>query len=73
MGWIKISDRKPPNNKYVLVAFYDSRPKVQMHFIQIAERLNDDWFDDHNGEKLLGKGQRVTHWMALPDKPQEIE
>jgi len=69
MEWIKIDDRKPPNNKYVLVAFYDGRPKVQMHFIQIAERINEDWFDSHNGDPLLSKSQNVTHWMALPDVP----
>jgi hypothetical protein len=71
MEWIKISDKKPPNNHYVLVALYDSRPKVQMHFIQIAERMNDDWFSGDNGNSILGKGQTVTHWMTLPDTPKD--
>jgi Protein of unknown function (DUF551) len=69
--WINIEDRKPPNGAYVLVAVYDFRPKIQMHFIQIAERLHEDWFDDKDGERILGKNQKVTHWMPLPDKPEQ--
>lgn len=71
MEWIKISDRKPPNAVYVLVALYDARPKVKMHFIQIAERMNDDWLDGHDGESILRKDSFVTHWMPLPDKPEK--
>jgi hypothetical protein len=71
-GWINVEERLPPNSKYVLVAVYDAREKVCMHFIQIAERLNGDWFDGHNGDSILGKACRVTHWMPLPDKPEKL-
>lgn len=70
MTWIKVTDRKPPNDHYVLVAVFDSRPKVQMYFIQIANRINDDWFSGDDGRSILGKGISVTHWMPLPDKPK---
>lgn len=70
MEWIKIEHRNPPNGHYVLVALYDARPKVNMHFIHIAERLNEEWFDDCNGKTILGKDRYVTHWMPLPDKPE---
>jgi len=70
MQWIPVEERLPPNAIYVLVAVYDSRPNVKMHFIQIAERFNYQWMDDHNGEPALGKGQFVTHWMPLPDLPK---
>ena len=69
MEWIKIEDKKPPNGHYVIVALYDSRPKVEMYFIQNAERMNDEWFDGHNGDSILGKGRYVTHWMPKPDAP----
>ncbi len=72
MEWIKVSDRQPPNSVYVLVALYDSRPKVKMYFIQIAERINNGWYNAENGNYLLGKGQNVTHWMPLPDCPNEL-
>jgi hypothetical protein len=71
MNWIKVSERLPPNNHYVLVIIYDDRPKVKMNFIQIAERMNDSWYDDYNGESILDKGRTVTHWMSLPDMPKE--
>ena len=71
MEWIKIEERKPPNNVYVLIATYDGRPNVKMHFIQIACRLNDAWIDDHEGELLDSKYGVVTHWMPLPDKPED--
>ena len=77
--WIKISDQKPPNDCYVLVAVYDSRSNVKMHFIRIASRMNDNWFDDHDGDSILYdensilyKDRFVTHWMPLPDKPEDI-
>jgi hypothetical protein len=69
MEWINVDKRLPPNACYVLVAKYDSREKVKMHFVQIAERLNNDWFDDKDGHSIIGKGSRVTHWMPLPDVP----
>lgn len=69
-NWIKIEDRKPPNDIYVLVAIYDRRPKVKMHFIQIAGRINDEWEDYDRGELLDPKYGVVTHWMPLPDKPE---
>ena len=69
MKWISVKDRLPPNAVYVLVAKYDPRPKSEMHFILIAERINDGWFDGKNGDSILYKESYVTHWMPLPDKP----
>lgn len=69
--WIKIEDKKPPNNIYVLIAKYDGRPKVKMFFISIASRINDAWINDHNGELMESKYGSVTHWMPLPDVPKE--
>lgn len=71
MEWIKVSDRNPPNAVYVLVALYDSRTNVNMYFVQMAERMNEDWFSGDNGQSILGKGRSVTHWMPLPDNPKE--
>lgn len=69
MEWIKIEDRKPPNDFYVLIAKFDHRPKVRMHFISIASRFGDQWIDDHDGEVIDTKYGYVTHWMPLPDLP----
>ncbi len=67
--WISLEDRLPPQDVYVLVAVFDNRPKVQMYSLHISMRLGQAWFDDHNQDDLLGKGQIITHWMPLPDKP----
>ena len=67
--WINIEERMPPQDTYVLVAYYDYRPKVKMHFIRIAKRFNTTWFDDHDEEELDIKYGYVTHWQLLPDKP----
>ncbi len=67
--WIDIEKKKPPNGVYVLVANYDPRPNVKMHFIEIAERLHTTWHNGYNGERIDEKSY-VTHWMPLPDVPK---
>lgn len=69
--WIKVEDKLPPNGVYVLICIYDHRPKVQMQFILIAERMNTRWYDGHNGHEIEKKLSIVTHWMPLPDPPKE--
>jgi len=71
MEWIKCEDRNPPNGVYVLVILYDSREKVNMSFISIAERHQNNFYDGNNGEQINIKGSYVTHWMPLPDLPKE--
>lgn len=68
--WIDVNLRKPPNDYYVLVAKWDHRPRVCMHFIMIAARVGDGWVDDKDGELLNPKYGYITHWMPLPDGPK---
>lgn len=69
--WIPIEERLPPQAAYVIVARFDSRARVKMHFVLIAERIGDQWFDGDDGREITSKGKygRVTHWMPLPDPP----
>ena len=69
MNWIRVDEKKPPQGTYVLVAVYDSRPKVHMYFRHIAERINENYFCACDGETVLGKCRQVTHWMPIPDSP----
>lgn len=73
MEWIKIEDRLPPQNVFVLIAKFDYRPKSQMYFIGIAERIGEYWYEGKDGDEITegGKYGKVTHWMALPDKPKD--
>ncbi len=68
--WIKIEEQLPPNNIYVIIAYFDARPNVRMYFIEIASRMNNQWVDDHNAEVLNIKHGKITHWMPLPDAPE---
>lgn len=70
MEWINIEDRKPPQDVYVLIAKFIHRSKVKMHFVQIASRFGNTWVDDKNGEHLNPKDGYVTHWMPLPEPPE---
>ena len=70
MEWIDIEDRKPPNDKYVLAAKYDSRPNMNIYFTLIASRIGNEWFNGHDGKKLNPKYGYITHWMPLPHKPR---
>lgn len=69
-NWIKIEDRKPPNDVYVIVASFYGRKNVKMYSIKIACRMNTQWVDDHNQEVLDPKYGIITHWMPLPDQPE---
>ena len=69
MKWIPLSERKPPNDVYVLVARYDGRENVKSYNVFIAARINDGWVDDTNGELIHPKWGTITHWMTLPDPP----
>ncbi len=69
--WIKVEDELPPNRVHVLIAVYDHRSMVDMCYIEIAERVNTQWYVGHNGEPIEKKLSIVTHWMPLPDVPKK--
>lgn len=71
-GWIGVEDRLPPNDCYVLVAKWHEKEPHPMYFINIAKRMNQVWYDDHNEDELCGKWEKVTYWMPLPDKPSSM-
>jgi len=79
MDWIKVSDRLPDYNIEVLVFGERKRMNPQMGgaYIQISKRQNLDGnftlreierMQDENEFSLM---QYVTHWMPLPETPQD--
>lgn len=68
--WISVSDRLPEENQNVLV-FSDLWTVVGA---QIKEGL---WVNDAGGTDLVtskrGQDSEVTHWMELPEAPNEEE
>lgn len=83
MKWISVKDRLPPIHKNVLVRFCaskvalceDSNLCCDIDEIRIGS-LNDtrDWYMYHYGSSGLNIGSfnagYVTHWMPLPEQPE---
>jgi hypothetical protein len=78
MKWIKVSDQMPPKGKVVLL--YQSWPPDTMfncradplprNFTRLGGLRYDGLFIDYQnqyGEPL----KYISHWMPLPDKPNE--
>lgn len=58
--WIKVSDKLPEENKDVLV--YDSEVGICIA-----------WLDDEDWYALGLNYVDVTHWMPLPEIPEEVK
>ncbi|HCP0065074.1 TPA: DUF551 domain-containing protein [Escherichia coli] len=77
-GWISCSERMPEMGErqcYVLAADFKNNYPPNIPNTQVG--VYGDWFndgnptwDDGNGEDLYLK--EVTHWMPLPEPPQEV-
>jgi len=77
-GWISCSERMPEMGErqcYVLAADFKNNYPPNIPNTQVG--VYGDWFNDGNptwddgdGEDLYLK--EVTHWMPLPDPPQEV-
>jgi hypothetical protein len=66
MEWIKVTDRLPEQDEYVLVL-------VEMN--ELYSKYMVGWYDYGYGFKFneLGKdinGIKATHWMPLPEPPK---
>jgi len=74
MEWVSIEDRLPAQAVYVVIAHFDHRHKVGMYFVSIAERIGTHWYEGKDGTEVTenGKYGKVTHWMPLPDPPEEV-
>jgi hypothetical protein len=69
MEWISVDDQLPGQVIRVLVAKWDGRKNVKMHFVFIASRYGSDWMHDEDDSVMNPKYGRVTHWMPLPEVP----
>ncbi|HBA5878473.1 TPA: DUF551 domain-containing protein [Escherichia coli] len=78
-GWISCSERMPEKGErqcYVLAADFKNNYPPSIPNTQVG--VYGDWFndgkptwDDGGGEDLYLK--EVTHWMPLPEPPQEVK
>ncbi|EFI6451086.1 DUF551 domain-containing protein [Escherichia coli] len=61
-GWISCSERMPDNNHDVL--FFDVWGYIRIGWFSADDR---SWFTSDDGCCM-----EVTHWMPLPEPPQEV-
>ncbi|HEJ1014362.1 TPA: DUF551 domain-containing protein [Escherichia coli] len=62
-GWISCSERMPDNNHDVL--FFDVWGYIRIGWFSADDR---SWFTSDDGCCM-----EVTHWMPLPEPPQEVK
>nr|WP_289628021.1 DUF551 domain-containing protein [Escherichia coli] len=62
-GWISCSERMPDNNHDVL--FFDVWGYIRIGWFSADDR---SWFTSDDGCRM-----EVTHWMPLPEPPQETK
>lgn len=63
MNWINIEEKMPENNVPVLVFVTNS---VDYEDITLGCFDEDTWFTE---SESFEDGDKVTHWMPLPEKP----
>lgn len=66
-GWISCSERMPDDGQHVIILCDGA-------FVLYAQYRDGDFFDVvRNGEEFFETQSRnVTHWMQLPEPPQEV-
>ena len=69
MNWISVKDRLPENEQTVL-AYYNFGGKCKIRFYGT---LTYYAFDPEPHWQHEGTGLKVTHWMPLPEPPEEEE
>ncbi|EFH9422427.1 DUF551 domain-containing protein [Escherichia coli] len=65
--WISCSERMPDNGQHVIILCDGA-------FVLYAQYRDGEFFDVvRNGEEFFETQSRnVTHWMLLPEPPQEV-
>ncbi|ELE2648471.1 DUF551 domain-containing protein [Salmonella enterica] len=65
-GWISCSERMPDNDESKPIAIFTGKCLSQGMFVATYD--DDGFFDYWEGMEIIG----VTHWMPLPEPPQEV-
>ncbi|EBS0228089.1 DUF551 domain-containing protein [Salmonella enterica subsp. enterica serovar Schwarzengrund] len=64
-GWISCNERMPDNDESKPIAIFTGKCLGQGMFVATYD--DDGFFDYWEGMEIIG----VTHWMPLPEPPQQ--
>lgn len=69
MKWISVEDRLPKMGDYSVLAAFDNKSvePVPRSSLPIDMVHVEDWLRD----RIIGTFPRITHWMPLPDPPED--
>ena len=67
MDWIDLTDQKPPNGELVLAC--DKADEALATAFRVTWMVGDNWYMGY----ARGPIDAPTHWMELPDAPDEDE
>lgn len=70
--WISVNDRIPEQDVYVL-CYYTDFGKHQYQTVGKLWSANGKWDLDIDSEYDIEDEKVVTHWMPLPEPPEEAE
>lgn len=70
MKWIPVADQEPPEHENVLGAVYTVTERGPCHYVEIVARIGHSW-DIHGNFDWAPKWDEVTHWMPLPELPDQ--
>ena len=68
MKWISVKDRRPELLEPVLTCY---RKPGAIGVITIRHKVSEGWYAMNSDYVCPNKN--VTHWMPLPDLPEEVE
>ena len=74
MQWTRCEDSLPPMGESVLVT---DGEEVQISYVFLGAQINGRWLLPSDpriadvGKPMWAKYENVTHWMRLPDPPND--
>lgn len=71
IGWVNVDDEMPQKTGYYLIRYTRSicMPEMAVAFYSVEEKELDSKYSWEF--KPFGDVKKVTHWMELPEQPQE--
>lgn len=72
--WISVKDRLPEYGQHCLLLIPTSIPFMVCGYVEETDfRFNDCSICDQYGDSIGYEADCITHWMSLPEPPNDTE